>query len=199
MESDLHLLAMLSMIGSLRHLYRRKKTVFIGGNMFLFYREGHPNARKAPDIMVAKGAEPKENRKSYKIWEEKTVPGFIMEFTSRETAQEDLGPKKVLYQSLAVREYFLFDPAGEWLTEQLMGFRLMGDEYQDVLPEKGGGLLSLELGLRLVPEGSRLALYQHKTGKKILAPDDAYLRLEHLEKKLAKTQAELKRLRKRQP
>lgn len=197
MESDLHLLAMLSLVGSLRHHFRRKKDVFVGGNMFLFYKEGHPGAKKAPDVMVAKGVEFKENRKSFKLWEEKTVPSFILELTSVETAKEDQGPKKLLYQSLGVREYFLFDPARECLSEPFMGFRLVGDEYQPIPPEKNNGLLSLELGIRMVPDGSSLHLYHHKTGRKILSPDDAYSRIAYLERKLAEAQAKKQSKRKR--
>src|SRR4051812_5011980 len=82
-ESGLHLLALLSVVGSLRHHFRKKKDVFVGGNMFVFYKEGHPHARKAPDVMVAKAVEAKENRKSFKVWQEKAGPSFILELTSR--------------------------------------------------------------------------------------------------------------------
>lgn len=197
MESDLHLLALISLVGSLRHHFRRKKDVFVGGNMFLFYKEGNPHARKAPDVMVAKGVEHKENRKSFKVWEEKASPSFLLELTSKETAREDLGPKKTLYESLGIREYFLFDPAHESLPEQLMGYRLVGDEYQQIEVGLSGSILSLELGIKLTPDGAKLTLHDHKTGKRLLALDDAYLRVQYLEKKLAQTQAEVKRLRKR--
>jgi hypothetical protein len=46
--------------------------------------------------------------------------------------------------------------------------------YEEMPPEQDGGLLSVELGLRLVPEGKELALFEFRTGKRIPAPLDAY-------------------------
>ena len=108
---------------------------------------------------------------------------MVIELTSNKTQQEDQGPKKELYQRLGVREYFLFDPLGDYLPQPLVGYRLIhqaselaGDngngngllsEYEELLPAADGGMLSQELGLRLVPDGLQLALIDFATGKRL--------------------------------
>src|SRR6185437_15705589 len=95
------------------------------------------------------------------------VPCVVIEITSRQTAEEDQGPKRELYERLGVREYFLFDPLHEYLEQPLMGYRLIGDLYEPLPPAQDGGLLSAELGLRLVPENTNLALFRFRTGERL--------------------------------
>jgi hypothetical protein len=38
------------------------------------------------------------------------------------------------YQQLGVREYFLFDPLHEYLPQPLIGYRLIGNEYEPLIP-----------------------------------------------------------------
>src|SRR6516164_2988892 len=109
-ETEIHLLLILNTVACLRHFFRRRRDVYVGGNLFLYYQKGDVSKRRAPDIMVIKGVDSRRKRRSFKIWEEKAVPRTVLEFTSDETAAEDLGPKKTLYRNLKVREYFLFDP-----------------------------------------------------------------------------------------
>jgi hypothetical protein len=49
-----------------------------------------------------------------------------------------------------------------------MGYRLIGDEYEPLPPAEDGGLLSAELGLRLVPEGENLTLIHFRMGERLL-------------------------------
>jgi flagellar biosynthesis GTPase FlhF len=144
--------------------------VYVIGNIFLYYEEGNPNARRSPDLMVVKGVEAQRDRRSFFTWEERAVPSVVMEFTSRQTADEDLGPKKELYEALGVREYFLFDPLNEYLPRPLIGYRLIGGKYEELVPAIDGGVLSAELGMRLVPQGEELALFLFRTGQRILPP-----------------------------
>ena len=48
---------------------------------------------------------------------------MVFEITSRGTRLEDLGTKRALYAMLGVREYFLYDPLGEYLQPPLQGYR----------------------------------------------------------------------------
>jgi hypothetical protein len=138
--------------------------------------------------MVVKGVDANKDRRSFKTWEERAMPCAVIELTSKETAEEDLGPKRELYERLGVREYFLFDPLHEYLERPLMGYRLIGDEYEPLPPADDGGLLSAELGMRLVPEDTQLALYHFRTGERVLAPPEAYQKLEDVQQQ--KSQAE---------
>ena len=187
-ETSVHVLAMLALIGTLRQHFHQRSDVYVIGNIFLYYEEGHPESRRSPDVMVVKGVDPHKDRRSFKTWEERAMPCVVIEITSEETAEEDLGPKRDLYERLGVREYFLFDPLHDYLERPLMGYRLIGDEYEPLPPAADGGLLSAELGMRLVPEGTQLALYHFRTGQRVLAPPEVYQKLEDVQQQ--KSQAE---------
>ncbi len=179
-ETSIHVLVMLALIGTLRGYFRLRSDVYVIGNIFLYYEEGHPESRRSPDVMIVKGVDAGKNRRSFKTWEERAVPSVVVEITSRETAEEDQGPKRELYERLGVREYFLFDPLHEYLERPLIGYRLIGDEYEPLPPAADGGLLSAELGLRLVPDGTDLALIHFRTGERLPFLPEAYQLLEEV-------------------
>jgi Uma2 family endonuclease len=167
METPIHVLLIVAMIGTLRHHFRQRSDIYVIGNIFLYYEEGHPECRRSPDVMIVKGVDAAKYRRSFKTWEERAVPSVVVEFTSRETAEEDQGPKRELYERLGVREYFLFDPLHEYLEQPLMGYRLINGKYEALPAAEDGGLLSSELGLRLVPEGTDLTLIQFRNGERL--------------------------------
>lgn len=70
------------------------------------------------------------NRRTYKIWVEGKAPDVVIETTSRRTRRKDIEEKPSLYAQLGVKEYFLFDPHGEYLDPPLQGHRLVRGEYQ---------------------------------------------------------------------
>lgn len=166
-ETEVHVLLMTSQITMLREYYRDRPDVYVIGNILLYYEEGHPESRRSPDVMVVKGIDGTHHRHSFKTWVERAAPCFILEITSDETADEDMGPKRELYERLGVREYFLFDPLHDYLERPLMAYRLIGDKYEPLPPAHDGGVLSAELGLRLVPEGANLALIRFRTGERL--------------------------------
>ncbi|HBI45882.1 MAG TPA: hypothetical protein DDY78_23960 [Planctomycetales bacterium] len=171
-ETGIHVMAMIALIGALRMYFARQRDIYIIGNIFLYYEKGNPRACKAPDAMVVKGVSSGPQRRSFKIWEEGVPPTVIFEITSKGTADEDVENKRELYERLGVSEYFLFDPLHEYLERQLLGFRLIDGKYEPLIPTDDDGLLSEELGMRLVPEGELLALFESRTGKRVPAPDD---------------------------
>ena len=80
----------------------------------------------------------------------------MFEYTSASTRDEDLDEKYHLYQdTLAVPEYFLFDPKQEYLTPSLQGFRLNSGRYLAIAPVDGR-LHSEVLGLDLERDGTFL-------------------------------------------
>jgi hypothetical protein len=127
--------------------------------------------------MVIKGVPSTPERPSFKTWEERAVPCVVFELTSEKTRDEDQGPKKELYQQLGVREYFLFDPLGEYLERPLIGYRLISGEYEELPPDASGGVVSSELMLRLIPDGERLRLLDYRTQQPLITPPEAYDRL----------------------
>lgn len=164
-ESYSHLYAILTTLEVLKqYLANRLGTVL--ANQFLYYSQGFPKLRVAPDVMVifdvAKGG-----RDNYKIWEEHQVPQVIFEMTSNRTRNQDQEFKKNLYEQLGVTEYWLFDPRGEWISEQLIGYRLECDRYELIEDN-----CSQPLQLRLVVEGELIGFYCQDTGEKLLIPDE---------------------------
>ena len=133
----------------LQYLEGQQATVL--ANQFLYYSEGLPRLRVAPDVMVIFDVEPGP-RDNYKIWAEGQVPSFVFEMTSQSTKDQDQMFKKTLYEQMGVQEYWLFDPKSEWLENQLQGYRLVGEVYQPITDGH-----SEPLGLRLQAEGLALA------------------------------------------
>lgn len=169
-ETDVHINALIYLREALRDHFRDDPQVYVAGNLFLYYEEGDIRQVVAPDVFVVKGVS-KGDRRTYKLWEEDDKgPQVVFEVTSRRTRKEDLGPKKGTYEMLGVREYFLFDPLGEYLAPPLVGYRLEEGGYRR---EAGERLVSEALGLELRVEGSRLWLYDLETGGKLLSPLEA--------------------------
>jgi len=131
-----------------QYLVDRRASVL--ANQFLYYAQGFPKVRVAPDVMVIFDVEP-GGRDNYKIWEEGQVPKVIFEMTSPGTKSEDIINKKDLYEGIEVQEYWLFDPKGEWIPEQLRGrmFALLRTLMQSGNPLGGAiaGLLLPVLGM----------------------------------------------------
>ena len=180
-ETYAHLYALLVTLEVLRqYLEGRQATVL--GNQFLYYAQGFPKLRVAPDVMVVFDVAP-GGRDNYKIWEEGQVPAVIFEMTSSGTKDQDKVFKKTLYEQLGVQEYWLFDPKGEWVKEKLQGYRLRGDEYEQVTDSR-----SQPLQLRLQVEGQLIAFYREDTGEKLLIPGELAQALR--QETLARQQAE---------
>ncbi|MEO1186842.1 MAG: Uma2 family endonuclease, partial [Cyanobacteria bacterium J06636_27] len=157
----------------------------------LYYSQGFPKLRVAPDVMVIFDVPP-GGRDNYKLWEEGQVPSVIFEMTSAGTQDKDQVFKKMLYEQLGVKEYWLFDPKGEWIEEKLRGYRLQGEIYQPITDSR-----SEPLELRLQIEGSIIGFYREDTGEKLLIPDEfaEALQQEVVARKQAESQVEQERQR----
>jgi Putative restriction endonuclease len=180
-ESYVHLCALLATLEVLRqYLLGKQGTVL--SNQFLYYAQGFPRLRVAPDVMVIFNVAP-GGRDNYKIWEEGQVPVVIFEMTSEGTKNQDMGFKKTLYEQLGVLEYWLFDPKGEWIKEQLQGYRLRGEVYEPITDSR-----CEPLQLRLQIEGQLIGFYREDTGEKLLIPEELAEALK--QEKLAREQAQ---------
>lgn len=185
-----HLYVLLVTLEVLRqYLEGRQATVL--GNQFLYYAQGYPRLRVAPDVMVIFDVPP-GGRDNYKTWEEGQVPAVIFEMSSQGTKDQDQIFKKTLYKQLGVKEYWLFDPRGEWVEGQLQGYRLRGEVYEPI--EDGR---SEPLQLRLQAEGRLIGFYREDNGEKLLIPGELAeaLRQEVLARQEAEAQIEAERQR----
>jgi len=178
-ETTLHREVMSDTISALERRYADVPDVWVGGNLFLYYRQGDPSACIAPDVLLARGVT-KWKRPIYLLWDEGCPPAIVFEITSQSTRREDLGTarkgkpnKKEIYQSLGVDELIFFDPYGEYLKPRLQGYRLDGQgRYQSIPAYPDGSLESRTTGLTLRAEGERLRLVDPSTGERLLWNDE---------------------------
>ncbi|HSN85815.1 MAG TPA: Uma2 family endonuclease [Thermoanaerobaculia bacterium] len=171
-ETTLHREVMSDIIGGLERHYADVPDVWIGGNLFLYYRKGDPSACIAPDVLLVKGVT-KWKRPTYLLWEEGPPPALVFEITSQSTRREDQNKKRKTCQMLGVEELVLFDPYGEYLKPRLQGYRLDGQGiYQPIPLNIDGSLDSRTTGLKIRPEGERLRLVDPATGRPLLWNDE---------------------------
>jgi Uma2 family endonuclease len=186
-ETQEHVDAIFAVVSVLRQ-YLSDRCAIVLSNQFLYYLQGSPHYRVAPDVMVIFDVEP-GSRDNYKIWEEGQEPSVIFEMTSKGTRMEDQRFKKGLYEELGVQEYWMFDPRGEWLPDQLQGFRLTSMQVGGVqrslyVPIEDG--ISQPLGLRLSVEGKLIRFTCVDTGERLLRSDELAEKVNSLEEQLAR-------------
>ena len=211
-ETELHFEELVYVWQALKERFEEEPDVFVGANLFLYYRRGDPAAVVAPDGFVVKGV-PKllpgnRRRRKYLLWEEGQAPCFVLETTSKSTQVED-EKKKGIYQALGVAEYFQFDPLGEYLSPCLQGHRLVEGRYRQIQPQPDGSLVSLATGVVFRPAGSQLRLMDAATGVPLLRKEEeaearrqqvkarrqAEQRAERAEERVRALEEELARLR----
>lgn len=174
-ETENHLEEMVYAWEALRDRFEAEPDVFVGADLFLYYRKGDPRAVVAPDCFVVKGV-PKllpgnRRRRKYLLWEEGRGPCFVLETTSESTRLRD-ERKKGTYEQLGVDEYFQFDPLGEYLNPKLQGHRLVGGRYRRIPPNPDGSLLSRATGVIFRAEGTQLRLTDAATGAPLLRREE---------------------------
>lgn len=188
-ETEYHIRAILELFQLLDAYFRDDENVYVGADMLYYYDAESPTEYIVPDVFVVKGVK-KELRRTYRIWEEHVVPCVVFEITSKSTQLEDLGKKRLLYELLGVREYFVFDPRSEYLNPQLQGFELHDTGYEPLPARADGTLYSRELDLFLRPTPHFIRPIDPKTGE----PLPTYAELEDLaEEQAQRAQAEAER------
>ena len=166
-ETEIHRDLMIDFIQILKD-YFIAEDVCVSGNMFIYYVEGDPKKSVAPDVFVACGIE-KKQRRTYRIWEEGRSPDFILEVASRSTFNDDIGPKKDLYESvLRVKEYFIYDPLGQ-VVPSFVGYRLIDNVYHEI-DFVEGRFLSTVLGLELGEYMGKLRIYDPENSEWLKSP-----------------------------
>jgi Uma2 family endonuclease len=173
-ETDFHALAVIWLREALEDFFAESANVYVASNMLLYYQKGQHRYRRDPDVLVAKGVG-KHRRRSFRTWEENTVPRVIFEVASEETWKSDLYDKPDIYRRMGVSELFLFDPENRFLNPPLQGFRLKKGKSTAIAPAPDGSLESQELGLRLVVEGGMLRLIDSESGVPVLTRQEVIL------------------------
>ena len=162
-------------VACLEIFFQDREDVFVASDLLIYYREAIPPLRVAPDVFVAFGV-PQGDRMTYRLWEERRPPDFVLEVASPTTVKEDVERKPGLYARIGVREYWQFDPHGDLLSPLLQGRRLVGRRYVELRPERQAGeeswYESEVLGLHLVSEGTCLRFWDPVREDFLLAPKE---------------------------
>ena len=170
--SDRHRRILFRTIETLEAHYVQQPDVYVSGDILMYYVEGDPYQVIAPDVLVSFGLEKKE-RLTYLAWVEGKLPDFVMEFSSKTTYDEDLGPKMDRYASLGIQDYFLYDALGLYLPTPLMGFTLVDGVYAQISDDEDGGLHSAVLSLDFHVDDIGLGIYDPVAGAWLQTPTES--------------------------
>jgi Uma2 family endonuclease len=193
LESDLHLQQIILLLTCLEWLWQDRNDYYASGNLTIYYNENQLKKRDfcGPDFFLVLDTE-KRPRKSWVVWgEQGKYPNVIVEILSDSTAKIDRTEKKKLYQNtFRTPDYFWFDPN----TLEFQGFTIIGGQYQPIIANEKGYLLSEQLGLYLgvferklryfTLEGELVPTLQESALQERLAKEKAEQRTEILAQKL---------------
>ena len=102
-ETDIDRQLLSVLVFTLETFFQSQPDVYVSGNLLIYYVEGNPKKRIAPDVFVVRGVD-KWPRQIYKLWEEGVAPQVVIELTSRQTWREDLQEKWRLYEQHGVED-----------------------------------------------------------------------------------------------
>ncbi|VXD15089.1 conserved hypothetical protein [Planktothrix serta PCC 8927] len=177
MESTLHYLQLALLVSCLDWLWRDRTDYFIGANLTIYFSRQQLRNRdfRGPDFFLVKNTS-KSPRKSWVVWEEEgKYPDLIIELLSNSTAETDKTTKKNLYQDhFRTQEYFWFSPD----DLELVGFKLVGQEYEEIIPNDAGLLESEVLGLFLGIYQEKLRYFTPE-GDIVPTPEEAALQAQN--------------------
>ena len=185
--SDLHREQMVWTIDALKTHFSQAPTVYVSGDILMYYVKGSPEISIAPDVLVSYGLG-KKPRQTYLVWEEGKPPDFVMEFSKR-TFRKDLTDKKDIYASLNIKDYILYDTEGIYLPSPLIGYELIDGSYKEITPDADGGIHSSALNLDFHIREEGLGIFDPETNEWVKT------RAEIAEEKLKIAEAEVAELR----
>lgn len=192
-ETDKHRRLILYFIFALDTFFRRRKDVYVSGNLMLYYAEGDLGKVISPDVFLVRGVK-KGDRRTYKLWEEKQAPNVVIEISSRKTKRDDFGKKMKIYAELGVKEYYIFDPDYPENKPAFNAYQLGSEQYIPAFI-KDGRVFSKELGLELVDTGKTLRLFNPRTKQFLITPDEESQARQRAESELAQLREKIARLK----
>ena len=163
---------------ALKRRFGDMSTMYVAGDMFIYYRPRDISARIAPDVFVVAGAKGNHPRYRWRTWAEEVAPQFVLEVASESTWTQDASAKRYTYKDMGVLEYWRFDPeSGKYLQEILIGERLVNGEYVRIpVQTDADGILRgrsdfLNLDLCVLSD-AQLHLYDPVAGEWLRTPDE---------------------------
>jgi Uma2 family endonuclease len=106
-----------------RFLAEQRRLAHVGADQFIYWEQGKPFSRLAPDVYVLPGVDPDIAIRSWKTWETGVVPSFALEVVGDDVAKDyEHGP--ALYDRLGVQELVVFDPHAVATSRRRIRFQL---------------------------------------------------------------------------
>jgi Uma2 family endonuclease len=155
-----------------------------------------------PDIAVIFGVRERRNWGKFDVAQEGVRPALIIEVTSPETRQVDLYNKLIEYDQAGVPMYIIVDTHQRKgvMTRRLLGYQMTPEGYAGMAQDERGWLWMDSVELWIGIHENRVECYD-RTGNKIedyegvmAARDEAEVRTQAAEARLAELEAELLRL-----
>ncbi len=138
---------------NLEALFHDCPNVFVAGDLLWYPVEGHPEIRRAPDIMVV-FSRPKGRRGSYMQWQEDGIaPQVVFEILSPGNTLTEMLEKLEFYERYGVEEYYIYNPN----TFELTGMLREGDKLRVHSPMDGWA--SPRLGIRFDTRSDELRIF----------------------------------------
>lgn len=184
-ETDIHFILIANLVLILRNFLENRSDANVFGDIMFYYEPGNPKKFVAPDVMICLDIN-KTPRRVYKLSDEQSVPSVIIEIASENTWREDLTRKFALYQSLGVKEYYVFDPEYRHLAQPLLAFHLDKNGELAEKSVKQGRIFSKILNLELVDTGETLRLFNLETKEFLMTLNEIQTENEKLKAELAK-------------
>lgn len=183
-ETQKHVRQIINALDALTWRFHDDPELYVMGNMFVYFLDALGTLRRvAPDVFAVRGVT-KEDRRVYAVEHEGKAPDFVIEFTSKKTKNTDTSKKLKIYSWLGVKEYFLFDPLGDYLKPRLIGYELAGGQYARMNLLKSR-LHSNVLDLDLAIDGDDLRFNDPRTGEWLLTHEEV-----QMARQLAQAQAQ---------
>ena len=194
-ESDITRFYMVYSVEALEIYFKNRQDVYVSANSFIYYERGDRDAVVAPDVYVVLGVR-KRKRDNYKVWQEGGItPDFVLEITSETTQEKDQTIKPEIYRNLGVREYFQYDPSGDYLNPILQGVRVVEGNYEPIFARVTAfdtfWLWSEVLGLELQLVSGELRFRDPHAGNFLKTHGELDAALQQTEAVLQQTEANL--------
>ncbi|CAN5607781.1 Uma2 family endonuclease [soil metagenome] len=198
-ETTTHYKLISYLFNALKVFFQHQTDVFIAANLNFYYDADDPKKYYIPDTMIAFGVSD-QDRKTYKLWEEKLCPQVVFEVASESTWKKDITDKVEDYEKLGVEEYYILDSENLYLSLPLMAYRRDETGRFRLVVTETERIFSPLLGLEIVRTENRFRLFDPEKQEFLLTAEEAQKKVdevqienEHLKAELDRLKAELKK------
>lgn len=184
-ETTIHYTLISDFVKMLKLFFAERDDVFIAANLNLYYEKNKPRKYHTPDIMVVFGI-PNQDRKVYKLWEERQFPQVIFEVASDTTWKKDISDKVEVYEKFGVEEYYLLDPENAYLPLPLMAYRRGENGRLRLEFTEDNRIFSPSLNLEIIWENRKFRLFDSVNQEFLLTIEELKAELDRLKAELKK-------------